>query len=121
MAGAMTPKINQKGQSTIEAAVMASLLVMFSVVFVAAMYLVYASYWTEHIMYESLVCYQERGNKSICLKEAQEKIKSVMLFKEAFSLKMETSPTVSTSTIKLDLDLPVLGQKTLHFKKELRF
>ncbi|MES2770016.1 MAG: hypothetical protein V4596_12800 [Bdellovibrionota bacterium] len=110
---------NQKGQSSLEAALMALMLVIFIVVFLGTMYLMYSSYWVEHIMYESLICTQERGQKQVCLHEAKQKIKSILFFKEAYEMKLTGSPWGTQATVRMKMHLPLLDPFIFNYVKRL--
>lgn len=111
---------NSKGQSSVEAAIMAFILIVFVIAFIATLYLMYASYWAEHILYESLICYQERGNKTFCSHNARKKIKDILLFEEMFTFKMQTAPSMTYATLQMKIRPPLLENKTLTFQKGLR-
>jgi flagellin-like protein len=111
---------NNRGQSNIEAAVMMLVLIILVIVFLGSIYLMYSSYWTEHILYESLICVQERGQTQACVKEAKGKIQSILFFKEAFELTIQNGGRLSRAKIIMKIDPPVFDPQTFVFKKELR-
>lgn len=111
---------NQKGQSTLEAAWMAFMLSLFVVAFLGTLYRIYASYWMEHIMYESLICYQERSQKETCLNEAKKKMDRVLFFRKGLEIKILGSGSRTQSQIKMRIDPPFLDPVHFKLRKELR-
>lgn len=111
---------SQGGQSSIEAAVMGAFMVVFVSAFLFTLYTIYASYWIEHIMYESLICHQERGSKHFCVRQAQDRIKAILVFNKAFKIKMDTLGSYSRTKLEMRIKPPLLEEKTFHFTKELR-
>jgi hypothetical protein len=111
---------SQKGQASIEAAVVTMGLTVFMVLFLTTLYLIYASYWVEHILYESLICYQEREQKEFCINQATERIHSTLWFKKSFDMKMENTRSLSRAQIRMKIDPPIVGEKIFVFHKELR-
>lgn len=111
---------NQRGQSSIEAAVMALFLVLFIVALLGSLYLMYSSYWVEHVMYESLICYQERGQKQICLSEAKRKLNQILFFKKNLDIKIVDLGARVQSHFKMSINPPILDPVNLKLMKELR-
>lgn len=111
---------NTRGQSTIEAAAMATFLALLVVVLLGSLYLMYSSYWIEHVMYESLICYQERGQKQACLSEAKIKLNQILFFRENLELKIVGYGSRTQSQFKMKLDPPLLNPIYFEFKKNLR-
>jgi hypothetical protein len=116
----MTTLKSQSGQSSIEAAVMATLLLGFLVVFFSTVYIIYASYWVEHIMYESLICYQEREQKQFCVDQASVRMHSILMFQKSFNMKMVVVGSITQAEFQLKINPPLLSERTFTFKKELR-
>lgn len=111
--------LNQHGQSSVEAAAMALAVVVFTTVFLGVIYLMYSSYWIEHIMYESLICTQEQ-NTSVCLREANKKISSILIFKNSYNLKIRDYGSRTEAHLKVKIDPPALDAKVIQLKKVLR-
>ena len=111
---------SQKGQSSIETAVMAILLVIFLSIFFATLYVVYASYWIEHVMYESLICYQERAKKEFCVGEAVGKLQATLVFNKSLTMEMESRGSFTRAKIQMKIDPLMLPEKTFSFTKVLR-
>lgn len=111
---------NQKGQSSIEGAVMAFVCASFISLFFGVIYLLYASYWIEHIMYESLICQQERGQIRVCITEAQSKIHSILLFDRAFQIRMKDMGSMSQVTVRMKFEPLFFRPLNFSFSKTLR-
>jgi hypothetical protein len=111
---------NQRGQSSVEAAVMALFLVLFIVALLGGLYLMYSSYWVEHVMYESLICYQERGQKQICLSEAKRKLNRILFFRKNLEIKIVDRGSRVQSHFKMSFQPPMLHPVSLKLMKELR-
>jgi hypothetical protein len=112
--------LTQKGQSSIEGALMGLLLVIFVSGFFSTLYVIYASYWVEHIMYESLICYQERGQKEFCVNQALDRIHSTLAFDRAFTMKMESSQNSTRAKLQMKINFPIIHDRIFYFTKDLK-
>lgn len=112
--------LNQKGQSSIEGAVMALICSTFIALVFGTVYLLYSSYWLEHIMYESLICQQERGQTQYCIAQAKDRIHSVLFLKDAFTFHMVTGESSCRVSVKMKVDPPFLKSKIISFSKVLK-
>ena len=98
---------------------MALMLSTFVVGFLASLYLMYSTYWVEHIIYESLICYQERGQKQTCLNEAKQKIHSVLFFKKYFDMKIIDKGSKTEALLTMKISPPFLDPKEIKFSRVL--
>jgi len=111
---------NQRGQASIEAAVIGLFLVLFIVAILGSLYLMYSSYWVEHVMYESLICYQERGQRYVCLNEAKRKLNVILFFRENLEIKIVDLGSRVQSHFRMSFNPPLLEPVNLKLMKELR-
>ncbi len=111
---------SSKGQSSIEAAVVTLVLATVVGLFLSSTYLIYTSYWVEHILYESLICQQERNEKFYCVRKAKQKISSILFLNRDYQFRIENRGNISRAIFRLDFRPPFADKKTILLMKELR-
>lgn len=120
-----TPRVNSAvntsgGQSTVEASLMAVVIATVVSAFLCVIYLLFASYWAEHILYEALICYHERNNKHSCTQEAKRKITSILFLKRNYQFHIEDRGSRYRAHLKIQFKPPFLEPKNFSFMKELK-
>ncbi len=112
--------MNSRGQSSIEAAVSITAVCTVVSVICVALYLIYATFWIDHILYEALICHQETGSLSRCERKATAQIRYTLFLKSAFKVSLQSKRRINSATLKMAIAPPFIGPQKFSYRKELR-
>jgi hypothetical protein len=110
---------SQKGQSVVESVILMLVFSLFLSAGTGGLYLVYSSYWIEHILGETLICQQEVGNSNMCMNQARAKIKKTT-FHGNFYLKIRSYGSFTQIKYERLLNFPLMSEKTITLQKQMR-